>query len=163
MWPRLLRWLRRRPAPGPLVIYCDGSADDRGGRPGAWAFCVVQDEVERLRQCGSAPRTTNVLMELEAALAGLEAVHARGWHQAGPVELVSDSRIALEAAAGRAFPGKHRALAEAVHQACARIGATPRWVRSHSGHRWNEAVDALAREARLAQAPLRRRRGPRAP
>ena len=64
------------------------------------------------------------------------------------MELISDSSIALDIAAGRFLPKRHVALALTLREAAVATGATTRWVRAHSGHRWNEAVDGLAREAK---------------
>jgi ribonuclease HI len=89
-------------------------------------------------------------MELEAALGGLRAVIERGW---SGVELISDSSIALDIAAGRFLPKRHGALAVALREVAVAAGATTRWVRAHSGHRWNEVVDSLAREARRQPSP----------
>jgi ribonuclease HI len=94
-------------------------------------------------------------MELEAALAGLRAVVTRGWHLVNEVELISDSSIALDIAGGRFMPRKHVELATSLRETAREARATTRWVRAHSGHRWNEVVDVLAHEAkrRLGSSP----------
>jgi len=143
---------------GLLSIYCDGSSHGISGRPGGWAFAVVRQEALLLEGSGGERRSTSNAMELHAVLHGLEAVEARGWHREQAVELVSDSRVALEAAAGLYVPAHLESLAGAVREAFLRVGARTRWIRGHSGDPWNEWVDALAHQAKQALVPLRVRR-----
>ena len=139
-----------------LSIFCDGSSHSRGGLPGGWAFIVVQDDVAVVTRTGGAKSTTNNLMELRAALLGLREVIALG--RTGAVELVSDSRFTLDIANGSSLPAKHVAEARALREAALVVGAKTRWVRGHSGDRWNEVVDALAHEAKQTFVPARVRR-----
>ena len=141
MWHRVSGALRG----SRVLVYCDGSGEARVGKPGGWAFIVVKDDQQLISGSGAASSTTSLVMELEAALAGLRAVSARGWHG---VEVISDSSIALDIAAGKFLPKRHGALALELRAAAVEAKATTRWVRAHSGHRWNEAVDALARKAK---------------
>jgi ribonuclease HI len=120
---------------------------------------VVLREGAVLRtQTGGAPRTSNNLMELEAALRGLQAVLAEGLHLGAAVELVSDSKVALDAAAGLGAPRHAQALAAALRQACLLANAQVRWVKGHAGDAWNTHVDALARQACLSLVPARVKR-----
>jgi ribonuclease HI len=135
-----------------LEVYADGSAEGLVGKPGGWAFMVVRDDEVLLSKSGGSASTTSLVMELQAALRGLTEVTERGWHLEQTVELISDSSIALDIATGRFLPKRPLELALALRAASVKAGATTRWVRAHSGHRWNEAVDALAREARLKRA-----------
>jgi ribonuclease HI len=134
-----------------LEVYCDGSGEERVGRPGGWAFVVVRDGVEVARGHGAAAKTSCLFMELEAARAGLAEVLARGWHVGVEVVLVSDSSIALDVAAGRFTPrpARYHEACRALRVVASTCAATTRWVRAHAGERWNEEVDALARAARL--------------
>lgn len=136
-----------------LLIYADGSGDDRPGKPGGWAFAVVRGEELVAEGWGHAEVTSCLAMEFAAAREGLAAVRAAGWHEHAEVELVSDCSIALEVASGRFMPKpqRHRADAEALRAAFEGLGATTRWVRAHAGNAWNEAVDLLARLARTGE------------
>lgn len=145
-WRRVREALRWR---ATLELYCDGSSEERVGTPGGWAFLVVRRGEVVASGSGGARVTTSLVMELEAARAALREVVARGWHLRDAIELVSDSSIALDVAAGRFVPKRHETLAQALRAASVEAGATTRWVRAHSGHRWNEAVDALAHDAKL--------------
>lgn len=152
---RLARWWRavtRRRSP-IISIYSDGSSHGEAGRSGGWAFAVVQDGTCLLEGSGADAATTNNVMELQAALAGLMAVIARGWHLDTTVELVSDSRLALDVARGAHLPTVDFALAQTLRAACEQAGARTRWVRGHSGDVWNDRVDVLAHDAKQTLVP----------
>lgn len=136
--------------PPVLEVYSDGSAAERVGRPGGWAWALVRYGRVLQTASGAAPSTTSLVMELEAARAALAEVVARGWHRGHVVELISDSSIALEVAAGRFVPKTQAALAQQLRAAAREAGARTRWVRAHRGHSFNELVDALALEAKQA-------------
>jgi ribonuclease HI len=151
LWHRVQGALR---GPRRLELYCDGSAEERVGTRGGWAFLVVRSEEVLVSKSGRSSATTSLVMELQAALAALREVTARGWHVDHAVELISDSSIALDIAAGKFLPKKHVELAHALRAASVEAGAHTRWVRAHSGHRWNEAVDALAAAAKKRRKAL---------
>jgi ribonuclease HI len=157
----LIRWLQRwvggRDA-SRVSVYSDGSAEPRSGRAGGWAFVVVQDGLELSSGSGGAPAATNNEMELAAALGGMRCVLERGDYRGGLVELVSDSQLVLEIAGGAVDAKRYGPLAEALRAACAQTHVRTRWVRGHSGERWNERADALATAAREAQLPAKVRR-----
>lgn len=144
-WHRVTGALKGVPL---LQVHCDGSGEARAGQPGGWAFVVVRDEQLLARGSGGAKVTTSLAMELQAALAGLRAVVKRGWHRGQIVELISDSSIALEVAAGRFVPRTHGPLAQRLRDAAIAADAKTRWVRGHSGVTWNERVDAAAEVAK---------------
>jgi ribonuclease HI len=137
----------------PLVqIYTDGACDGNPG-PGGWAALLRFGASEKVIT-GSQPSTTNNRMELTAAVQALQALNRpcqvtiytdsqylkrgitewlpawrlRGWRRKGGPLANADLWRALEAALQ-------------PHQ------VTWQWVRGHAGHRYNERVDWLAREA----------------
>jgi ribonuclease HI len=79
-----------------VEVHSDGSGEARVGRPGGWAFVIVRGDEVLGRGEGRAEKTTCLLMELEAARAGLTEVLARGWHAPHGVVLVCDSSIVLD-------------------------------------------------------------------
>lgn len=145
MWHRVAGALKGERV---LELYTDGSAEERVGKPGGWAFLVVRGEELLASKTGASESTTSLVMELQAALAGLEEIVSRGWHMGARVELISDSSIALDIAAGRFLPKRHVSAALALRAAAVEARATTRWVRAHSGHPWNEAVDSMAHQAK---------------
>jgi ribonuclease HI len=137
----------------PLVqIYTDGACDGNPG-PGGWAALLRFGASEKVIT-GSQPSTTNNRMELTAAVQALQALNRpcqvtiytdsqylkrgitewlpawrlRGWRRKGGPLANADLWRALDAALQ-------------PHQ------VTWQWVRGHAGHRYNERVDWLAREA----------------
>jgi ribonuclease HI len=136
-----------------LELYTDGSAEDRVERPGGWAFVIVRGDEVLATRSGGAPKTTSLVMELEAARAALCEVVARGLHVGHEVVLLTDSSIAVEVASGRYLPkpARYAQLCASLRQAAVEAAASAQWVKGHAGHRWNEHVDALARQARLAE------------
>jgi ribonuclease HI len=150
-----------------MDVHTDGSGSGRAGRPGGWAFVIVQDgQVLSSRQAHQA-KTTSLVMELEAALAGLKEVIAHRWHERFEVHLLSDCRIALDIAQGTFMPKpmQYRVLALELRAVALQARAHMMWVKAHSGHGWNEHVDGLARNARLEgeRDDLREKKGLKGP
>ncbi len=139
-----------------IHLYSDGSAHERSGLPGGWAYVIVRGDEVIGGESGAEKKTTNNVMELTAALRALEAVVRLGLHQGAEVELITDSRVVLEVSHGA--KQKHAALGEALQVAAAQAHVTVKWVRAHSGNRWNEHVDELAHQAKMRLVPMRVRR-----
>lgn len=134
-----------------ISLYADGAGAERVGRPGGWAFVLVRGDELLLERWGREDKTTSLAMELVAATRGLEAARDSGVRE---VELISDCRIALDVVRGTFLPKPPlvRALAVTLHAVARELTVNTRWVRAHAGDAWNEAVDALAADAR---GPLR--------
>ena len=139
-----------------LQVYCDGSAHERRGLPGGWAFALVERDVLRFAGSGAVPATTNNEVELRAAISGLKEVVARRLHAKARVELISDSRMTLDVAPGVEAPAVHAVLGAELRALALETRAVAIWVRGHSGNRWNEHVDAIAHRAKLTLVPLRK-------
>jgi ribonuclease HI len=135
-----------------VKIYTDGACEPNPG-PGGWAALLRSGPHEKTLT-GSEDHTTNNRMELTAALQALEALK-------GPsrVDLYTDSEYLrrgitewLPAWRRRGWRRKGGALKnvdlwQALDYALQRHQVTWHWVRGHAGHRENEMVDRLAREA----------------
>jgi ribonuclease HI len=130
----------RTGAGGCARVLCDGGSR---GNPGPAAVAAVLlaaggDVVDRR----SAPigRATAAEAEYRAILLGLELAAAHG---ADPLEVCSDSLLAIEAVQGREpADGRLAALVHEIHAAASRFSAlTWRW---HPA-RDNEPADALVR------------------
>jgi ribonuclease HI len=137
------------------VVYTDGACRGNPG-PGGWAWAVP----DGLFASGAEPRTTNQRMEITAALEALRALTADA---SGPVEVVSDSTYVVKCFTDGWWKGwlrrdwKNSAnkpvanrdlweplLALALHGDAV---VSFRWVKGHSGDRWNDRVDELATKA----------------
>ena len=143
-------------APG-TIVYTDGACSGNPG-PGGWAWVVPDGPYA----AGSEPQTTNQRMEL---MATLEAVRAFS----GPLLVVSDSTYVVYCfrdgwwekwlrkggVNAKREPVANRDLWEPLVEAVqARGNVDFRWVKGHSGDRWNDEADRLAVEAGTRQVNL---------
>ncbi|MCX7621569.1 MAG: SLOG family protein, partial [Acidimicrobiales bacterium] len=139
------------------VVYTDGACLGNPG-PGGWAWAVPEGPYAS----GGEPHTTNQRMEIRAAL---EAVTANG-SEHEPLEVISDSAYVVNCFRDRWWEGwirrgwrnsqnkpvANRELWEPLIELVQRFGnVTFRWVKGHSGDRWNDIVDRLAVEAAETQ------------
>lgn len=140
----------------PLQIYTDGSCLSNPG-PGGWAWAVPGGEFAS----GADAQTTNQRMEIMAALEALRSIPAP------EVVIISDSTYVVKCFQDRWWAGwqkrgwknsqgkpvANRDLWEPMFE----VALDPsrsisfRWVKGHSGDRWNDAVDQLALEAAQRQ------------
>ena len=135
-----------------IVIYTDGSCSPNPG-PGGWAAILCQGSHEKILS-GGEKKTTNNRMELTAALQALLALRTPS-----KVELVTDSEY-LRRGITEWLPGwkkrnwqrKGGTLAnldlwQALDAILPKHTITWKWVRGHAGHKYNQRVDELARQA----------------
>ena len=135
-------------------VYTDGGCRPNPG-PGGWGVVIVEPGRSPVELSGGEPATTNNRMELQAALAGLEAVVPER-----PVEIVTDSqylrRGITEWLAGWRARGwrtstggevQNRDLWERLDAAVRGRAVHWKWTKGHAGDRWNERADRLAAAA----------------
>jgi ribonuclease HI len=141
---------------GPAVIvYTDGACRGNPG-PGGWAWAVPGGAFAS----GADPHTTNQRMEITAAL---EALRALVPDATSDIEVVSDSTYVVNCFKDRWWQGwqrrnwknsqnkpvANRDLWEPLIELA--VASAPqvtfRWVKGHSGDRWNDRVDELATAA----------------
>jgi len=138
---------------GPQTgVFTDGASEGNPG-PGGWGAVLVVDGQVVAEQHGSEPHTTNNRMELTAMIAGLEMLPADT-----EVDVYTDSQLVVNIltqwaegwqAKGwkKKSPGPIANL-ELVQRAYQLTKDKPkariRWIKAHSGNRWNEYADALA-------------------
>lgn len=140
-------------------VFTDGASEGNPG-PGGWgAVHVVEGEIVEEAH-GSETYTTNNRMELTALIAGLRMLEADS-----DVPLYTDSQLVVNiitqwAAGWEARGWKKRssgpiANLELVQEAYALARERPaveiRWIKAHSGYRWNEYADALATAYRRSE------------
>jgi ribonuclease HI len=139
----------------PLTVYTDGACRGNPG-PGGWAWAVPGGRFAS----GADPATTNQRMEIMAALEALRSLTTSG---APDIEVVSDSTYVVNCFKDRWWQGWHRKnwknsqnkpvanrdLWEPLIELALSSEATVRWrwVKGHSGDRWNDRVDELATAA----------------
>ena len=133
-----------------VVVYSDGSCKPNPG-PGGWAAILRWGQREKVLT-GGAKETTNNRMELQAAIAALEALR-----RPCRVELHTDSiylqRGTIEWLQGWLERGWRRSdrqpvqnadLWKRLHELIQLHDVHWHWVRGHSGDPLNERVDWLA-------------------
>ena len=138
-----------------VTVYTDGACRGNPG-PGGWAWAVPGGHYAS----GADPATTNQRMEITAALEAL-----RHWttQPVAEIEVVSDSTYVVNCFKDRWWQGWQRRnwlnsqkkpvanrdlwepLIELAVASEAKV--TWRWVKGHSGDRWNDRVDELATTA----------------
>lgn len=138
---------------GPQTgVFTDGASEGNPG-PGGWGAVLVVDGKVIAQDHGSEAHTTNNRMELTAMIAGLEMLPmdsdtdvytdsqlvvniltkwARGWEAKG-WEKKSPGPIANLELVQRAY-----------ELARTRPETRIKWIKAHSGYRWNEYADSLA-------------------
>jgi len=142
---------------GKLVVYTDGSCLGNPG-PGGWAWAVPAGPYAS----GADPRTTNQRMEITAALEALRSLGG-AVGDSGAIEVASDSTYVVNCFRNRWWQGwlrrgwrnsqgkpvANRDLWEPLLELALAPGSvvTFRWVKGHSGDRWNDVVDELATAA----------------
>ena len=148
-------------APLPFVtIYTDGGCRPNPG-PGGWGAVVLHPDGKPIEMNGADPKATNNRMELQAAIEALRSLD--GPHR---VELFTDSQYVRKGvtewmtkwrATGWKTAGKkdvaNRDLWEALNVEIERHRIEWKWVRGHTGDKWNERADQLA-SAAIPRAPL---------
>jgi ribonuclease HI len=135
-----------------ITVYTDGACRGNPG-PGGWAWAVPGGAFAS----GADPATTNQRMEIMAALEALRTLTADG---ASDVDVVSDSTYVVKCFTDRWWQGWQRRnwmnsqkkpvanrdlwepLIELAVSSLSQV--TFRWVKGHSGDRWNDRVDELA-------------------
>lgn len=145
---------------GPSTgVFTDGASEGNPG-PGGWGAVHVVDGEIIQEAHGSDEHTTNNRMELTALIAGLQMLP----HDAD-IDLYTDSQLVVNiitkwAEGWRAKGWKKKspgpiANLELVKEAYALAGQRPRvrirWIKAHSGSRWNEYADALATAYRRSE------------
>ncbi|HLT95580.1 MAG TPA: ribonuclease H, partial [Acidimicrobiia bacterium] len=140
-----------------ITVYTDGACLGNPG-PGGWAWIVPDGPFAS----GAEARTTNQRMELSAALDAVRTLE-------GPLDVVSDSTYVVNCFRDRWWEGwlargwvnsqkqpvANRDLWEPLVEEVRRRDIGFRWVKGHSGDRWNDLADRLAVEAAETQTGRR--------
>ncbi|OSI68978.1 hypothetical protein BSZ22_19805 [Bradyrhizobium canariense] len=144
-----------------VIVHCDGACQSNPGGPGGWGAVIDCPIAGRVKLFGSARRTTNNRMELQAAIIAI-AVLPRLCN----VRVVSDSRYVVNGAStfaesrrkkmrrGKEIPNSD--LWERLDQEQNRRFVTFEWVKGHNGHPENEMADKLASRGLREAAQLDR-------
>lgn len=142
-----------------INIYTDGGCRRDGA--GGWGTILVCDTNKGRKTkeiSGYRKPTTSNAMELTAVLEGLKALNVRAKDYA--ITIHSDSRYVINTFSDWAYrwerigwvrginePVKNLELIQEIHRISKELKVKWRWVKSHSGHQFNERADTLAKEA----------------
>lgn len=128
-----------------ISVYCDGSSSGGSFKPGGYGWLIVRNDEVIAWGYGGSPVTSNNKQELEGAIQGLTALIHLGLQVGDAVELVSDSQYVLGIVNGAYHPTTNLEQTRSLRDLAARVnGLRCRWVKGHSGEKWNEKVDELA-------------------
>ncbi|TDR77925.1 ribonuclease HI [Paludibacterium purpuratum] len=133
-----------------VEIYTDGACKGNPG-PGGWGALLRYNGLEK-ELFGGAPDTTNNRMELQAVIAGLQALT-----RPCKVVVYTDSQYVKNGISewihnwkkrgwktASKEPVKNADLWQLLDQSRERHQVEWRWVKGHAGHEFNERADALA-------------------
>lgn len=136
-----------------VYIFTDGACRGNPG-PGGWGVILRYGKHEKIMS-GAEDLTTNNRMELTAAIQALQ-----GLKQPCQVELYTDSQYVQKGVTewlknwkknnwrrGDRKPVKNIDLWQALDKEILKHKIKWHWVRGHSGHVENEAVDVIAKSA----------------
>ena len=140
-------------SPKRVTVHTDGACEGNPG-PGGWA-AVLRCGPHARELAGGEPATTNNRMELQAAIAGLNALK-----EGCDVVLFTDSEYVRngitqwlrkwKANGWRTVdrkPVRNDDLWRRLAEAASRHRVTWKWLKGHAGHPDNERCDQLARAA----------------
>ena len=136
-----------------VVVYTDGGSDPNPGI-GGWAAVLQYGEHEKVLT-GNDPQTTNNRMELQAAIAALEALK-----RPSQIEFHTDSEYLRQGITQwidnwaknnwvhkkTGKPVSNADLWQTLWPLVKRHDITWHWVKGHAGHADNERADALANQ-----------------
>lgn len=139
--------------PETVEIYTDGACRGNPG-PGGWG-AILRARGQEKEICGAESQTTNNRMELQAAIAALQALK-----RPVDVRLYTDSQYLRNGVLAwlprwklRGWktadkrPVKNQDLWQALEAEAAKHRIEWHWVKGHAGHPENERADALANAA----------------
>lgn len=140
---------------GVCYAAVDGACAGNPGT-GGWAFVIHKDDRILAKESGCVGfNATNNQMELMAAIKALLRI-GRG----GRIVVVTDSKYVKDGITkwinrwkgngwktSRGKPVKNLAHWQKLDSLCQSRDVTWEWTPGHSGHRWNEMADEMAREA----------------
>lgn len=135
-----------------VVIYTDGSCLER--RYGGYGFVVLENNddkntITEWHVSGGIDNTTNNRMELIAVIEGLKFSENRVYDK---YCIYSDSQYVIKCAKGDFKRNKNLDLWKVYDKVCKNKNIEWTWVKGHSGDKYNNIVDCLAKqEAKIIQ------------
>ena len=133
-----------------LKIYTDGACSGNPGK-GGWAAIILNDSSQS-NISGSENNTTNNRMELMAPIMALKKIKKKS-----EITIFTDSKYVKDGItdwikkwkvnnwkSSNKKPVKNKDLWIKLDNACLKHKVTWKWVKAHSGNKYNNLVDGLA-------------------
>ena len=133
-----------------LKIYTDGACSGNPGK-GGWA-AIILDDSNQYNISGSENNTTNNRMELMAPIMALKKIKKKS-----EITIFTDSKYVKDGITdciknlkvnnwknSNKKPVKNKDLWIKFDNACLKHKVTWKWVKAHSGNKYNNLVDGLA-------------------
>jgi ribonuclease HI len=135
-----------------VIVYTDGACSGNPG-PGGWAALIMYDGQEQ-ELCGSDDNTTNNRMEMMAAIAALElflsprsiALHTDSTYVKNGITKWIHGWLKNNWVNSEHEPVKNKDLWQRLLKATKFHKVSWNWVHGHSGNKFNERVDKLAKK-----------------
>lgn len=122
-----------------ITIYTDGSCSPNPGR-GGWGFIALLADCE-IHANGGNKYTTNNVMEMTAVIEALQE-----FDSTKKFLIYSDSKYVINCAQGNWQRKKNIELWKKYDKYSKGKDIIFKWIKGHSGDRYNELVDKLAKE-----------------
>lgn len=125
-----------------MKIYTDGSCLDQiNNKYGGWCFCICTKERHTIIFGGEEDATNN-RMELIAVIEALKWIFPNSGEA---IDINTDSKYVINCAEGRWKIKKNNDLWNKYFSLAENMKIKYTWVRGHSGNKFNEFVDQVAR------------------
>jgi ribonuclease HI len=137
-----------------LYLYTDGSSTGRANREWGWGWVLVSDNRLIAYDFGGGPSGTNNVGELTAAIEGLAWILHDPRLKNRPITLISDSLYVLKTGNGVYKPQKNQQLCAVLRQLFILRKVEGKWVKGHSGNKFNEWADYLSKKGKRKYGAL---------
>lgn len=135
-----------------LYLYTDGSSTGKANREWGWGWVLISDGKLVAHGFGGGPSGTNNVGELTAAVEGLAWIMRDIRFKKSPVTLISDSLYVLKTGEGIYTPQKNVELCRVLRYMFLYRKVIGRWVKGHSGDKFNEWADYLSKKGKALYA-----------
>ena len=127
-----------------IDIYTDGSCIPNPGK-GGWAWIAIFSDGKEIQNSGSKQNTTNNYMEISAVLDFLEYFQVNINNPNYILNIYSDSQLVINCSQKLWKRNKNLELWKKYDDVSKNLNIKYTWVKSHSGNKYNELVDCLAK------------------
>ena len=133
-----------------MIVYTDGSCLKNPNGPGGWAFLIIDNKYNRIWELsGGELSTTNNRMELEAVILSLTFLS----QYTDLITIFTDSKYVINGITTWVYNWirkdwknvKNTDLWKRLYKVTRNRQIEWKWVKGHSGDKYNDRVDILAR------------------